>query len=27
VEAIIEQEPAGIHEFGAHLARGERPVC
>jgi S-adenosylmethionine synthetase len=27
VEAIIEQELAGIHEFGERLARGEMPVC
>jgi S-adenosylmethionine synthetase len=27
VEAIIEQELAGIHEFGKRLARGELPVC
>jgi S-adenosylmethionine synthetase len=27
VEAIIEQELAGIHEFGERLARGELPVC
>jgi S-adenosylmethionine synthetase len=26
VEAIIEQELAGIHEFGSQLARGEQPV-
>jgi S-adenosylmethionine synthetase len=27
VEAIIEQELAGIHEFGERLVRGELPVC
>ena len=27
IEAIIEQELAGIHEFGERLARGELPVC
>jgi hypothetical protein len=26
VEAVIEQELAGIHEFGKRLARGELPV-
>ena len=26
VEAIIEQELAGIHEFSKRLARGELPV-
>ncbi len=27
VEAIIEQELAGVHEFGQRLTRGELPVC
>jgi hypothetical protein len=27
VEAIIEQELAGIHEFGERLPSGELPVC
>jgi S-adenosylmethionine synthetase len=27
VESIIQQELAGIHEFGMRLARGELPVC
>ncbi len=26
IEAVIEQELAGIHEFGERLARGELPV-
>jgi S-adenosylmethionine synthetase len=26
VEAVIQQELAGIHEFGKRLARGELPV-